>query len=66
MKKAKWIKHTHIFKADEYECPCCHAVCDEPYKTCPVCRSSMGGSSYDASWIDEMAEYDAMFDDDEF
>lgn len=65
MKKPYWTQHTHLFRADEYECSACHALYDKPYAACPNCKSKMGSSKYDASWVDEMAEYDAMFGDDD-
>ena len=64
MSKAHWIEHSHLFRADEYECSVCGAVYDEPYTVCPHCNSQMGGSKYDPDWVDEMAGYDEIFGDD--
>lgn len=45
---------------------CLHALFDKPYVICPNCFVQMGGrDKYDASWVDEMAEYDDMFGDDD-
>lgn len=65
MGKAYWIQHTHLFKKDDYECSVCTALYDKPYATCPNCDSQMGKAKYDASWVDEMADYDEMFGDDD-
>ena len=64
MIKAYWTQRTHLFTKDEYECSKCHALCDEPYVICPNCHADMGKIKYDGAWIDEMADYDEMFDDD--
>ncbi len=64
MKKAAyWIQRTHLFKKDEYECSICGKLTDKPYKICPHCGTSMKGSKYDPSWVDEMEMFDALFDD---
>ena len=36
---------------------------DKPYAVCPNCNSQMGKAKYDASWIDEIADYDEIFGD---
>ena len=61
--KPHWTQHTHLFKKDEYECSACGAMHDKPYTVCPNCNSQMGKAKYDASWVDEMAEYDEIFGD---
>ncbi len=63
MGKAYWTQHTHLFKKDEYECSACGAMYDKPCAVCPNCNSQMGKAKYDASWVDEMAEYDEIFGD---
>lgn len=63
--KAHWTQHTHLFKKDEYECSACSAIHDKPYVVCPSCNSRMGRVKYDASWVDEMAEYDEIFGDED-
>ena len=64
MSKAHWIEHSHLFRADEYECSVCGAIYDKPYAVCPHCNSQMGGSKYDPDWVDEMAGFDEIFGDD--
>lgn len=61
--KPHWTQHTHLFKKDEYECSACGAMHDKPYAVCPNCNSQMGKAKYDASWVDEMADYDEIFGD---
>ena len=63
MGKSHWTRHTHLFKKDEYECSACGAMHDKPYAVCPNCNSRMGKVKYDASWVDEMADYDEIFGD---
>ncbi len=64
MKQAHWTQKTHLFRADEYICSRCGVSCCKPYKVCPNCRSAMGKSSYDPSWIDEAEGLSALLDDD--
>ena len=64
MKTARWIRHTHIFSRDEYECSACGYCDDRPHAACPKCGARMKGSKYDPSWVDELEEFDAMLDDD--
>ncbi len=65
MNKTHWIQHTHLFKKDEYECSICGAMYDSPHAVCLNCNSQMSKVEYNASWIDEMADYDEIFDDDD-
>ena len=59
-----WIRHTHLFKVDEYECRFCGYVTDRPYSICPNCEMEMRGTKYDPSWVDEAAMLDIMLGDD--
>ena len=61
--KARWTRHTHIFRKDEYECSSCGYISDRPYKICPKCGSIMKVSKYDPSWVDEMEAIDAFLED---
>ena len=60
---ARWIRHTHLFRKDEYECSACGFKADKPYRICPCCGLLMKGSKYDPSWVDEMEMMDAIYDD---
>ena len=63
---AEWIRHTHAFSSDEYECSACEARTDAPYELCPTCGRKMDGEIYDPSWIEEMAFlHEIMKTDDE-
>ena len=62
-KTARWIRHTHIFRRDEFECSVCGFRADKPSKTCPRCGMPMKDEGYDPSWVDEMESLDAIFDD---
>ena len=61
-KTARWIRKTHLFRRDEYVCSACGYRTDKQYKACPQCSAPMKGTKYEASWIDEMEEYDALND----
>ena len=37
-----WIKHSHLFDPDEYECSRCGAVFKKKYPACPNCGISLG------------------------
>lgn len=60
---AHWIRHTHVFRSDEYECSNCGNTVAKPKKTCPNCGCTMRGSKGDLGWVDEMEAIDAFFDD---
>ncbi len=60
---AHWIQQTHMFRKDEYECSSCGYLTEKPMPTCPRCGVKMKGSKYNPSWVDEMAEFDAIFED---
>lgn len=57
---AHWIRHTHLFSADEYECSACGETTGKPQPTCPHCGASMGSEKYDPSWVDEAAMMDIL------
>ena len=64
MKHAHWVQKTHLLRADDYYCSKCGIQSRKPYKICPGCKSEMGQSKYDPSWIDEAEGLSALFDDD--
>ena len=64
MKRTRWIRKTHLFRADEYLCSCCGASCGRSYKICPNCQSEMGKPKYDPSWVDEAEGLSAILEDD--
>ncbi len=64
MRKARWIRKTHLFRADEYLCPVCGPVFAKPCAVCPACHSPMTGAKADPSWADEAEELSALLDED--
>lgn len=64
MKPAHWIRHTHLFRADEYICSACGTSCKKPYTSCPACGTPMKKTKYDPSWVDEAEGLSAILDDD--
>ena len=62
MKSARWIKRTHLFKADEYICSACGARCPRAFRTCPGCGAAMKKTKYDPYWVDEIENMDAFWD----
>ena len=62
-KTAHWIRHTHIFQGDEFECSACGEVVARPKKSCPNCGCVMKGTKGDQGWIDEMEAIDAWLED---
>ena len=62
-KSARWIRRTHIFRRDEYECSSCGGRVSKPRRTCPKCGAVMKGSKYDASWADEAEWIDMIIEE---
>jgi hypothetical protein len=60
-----WIRHTHLFEADEYECSCCGAVFAQKYPACPNCGISPGQEREEQDWVEEAEELDWLLDDDD-
>ena len=64
MQIAYWIKNTHLFDPDDYECSACGASFPRPYAVCPHCGRTMRKTKNDPLWIDELEELDMIFEDD--
>ena len=60
---AHWIQKTHMFRKDEYQCSACGFLTRKPAAACPRCGAKMKGAKFDPSWVDEMAAFDAIFED---
>ena len=58
-----WIRHTHLFEADEYECSNCGKIFKRPEKACPACGIKLRGIRDPQDWVDEAAEMDWMMGD---
>ena len=65
MKKitARWVRRSHLFRADEYFCSACGARSENPDRSCGSCGALMKGVRTDAGWVDEMEALDAFLDD---
>ena len=59
-KKAYWIRRTHLFRADEFECSACRGKTRKPFVQCPFCGRKMTKSKYDPSWVDEAEMMDIL------
>lgn len=65
IKNAHWIERSHLFRADEYICSVCGAVCNKPYNVCPNCQIPRKKRIRTASsWVDEIECMSAILDDD--
>ena len=58
-----WIKHSHLFDPDEYECSRCGAVFKKKYPACPNCGTSLGMEKEEQDWVDEAEEFSWILDD---
>ncbi len=63
--KRQWIKHSHLFDPDDYECPVCGERFSDLRTVCPSCGNTISGLSMknEPDWIDEAEELDWMLDD---
>ena len=61
--RAKWIRHSHLFRGDTYECSRCGYTAGSRQERCPECDSLITGDKYDPQWVDELEMFDAIFDD---
>ena len=59
-----WIKHSHLFDPDEYECSVCHVSFENKYPSCPSCRNPMNTEREEQDWVDEAEEISWLMDDD--
>ena len=59
-----WIRHSHLFDLDEYECSRCHAAFQQKYPSCPNCGSSLNTEREEQDWVDEAEELDWILGDD--
>ena len=57
---AHWIRNTHLFEPDDYECSACGRKADRPYGRCPACGEEMCGEKDGSSWVDEAAFMEFM------
>lgn len=64
MKKAHWIKQTHLLRSDEYICSVCEASFSKPFPVCLSCGAEMKNVKYNPSWVDEAEGVSAILEDD--
>lgn len=62
-KQPYWIRRTHVFRSDEYECSVCGVRVKRATRFCPRCGTALKGVKSDLGWIDEMEAADAFFGD---
>lgn len=60
---AQWLRQTHLFGKDEYQCSACGFLSGRPVAACPRCGANMKGAKSGASWVDALAAFDAIFED---
>ena len=68
MKKIKehhWIKHSHLFDLDKYECSACGAIYRRKSSSCPNCGATLRIVYDTQEWIDEEDEMNWLLEDDE-
>lgn len=60
MSAAYWIKNTHLFDPDDYECSACGCKVARPTDTCPDCGADMTGQHSGHDWTDDAAFLDII------
>ena len=60
----RWIKHSHLFGPDEYECSACRAVFRRALPACPNCGAKPRKVVDRKEWIDEQEQMNWMRGDD--
>ena len=65
IKEPHWIKHSHLFDPDEYECSACGAVFRCSFANCPNCGAMLRIVYDTQEWIDEEDEMNWLLEDEE-
>ena len=65
IKEPHWIKHSHLFDPDEYECSACGAVYRRGFASCPNCGVRLRIIYDTQEWIDEEDEMNWLLEDEE-
>lgn len=58
-----WIKHSHLFETDEYECSQCGAIFRCKSHKCPICGVPLFKILDNQEWIDEAEEIHIILDE---
>ena len=61
-KKTTVTRQTHLFKQDDFVCNACGYRAKKAFKVCPGCGAGVKSVKKDAGWVDEMQEYDDIFE----
>lgn len=59
-----WIKHSHFFDPDEYECSECGKYFKQKLNDCPNCGAHLRMVDDDLGWMDELEELDMILGND--
>ena len=65
IKEPHWIKHSHLFDPDEYECSACGVVYRRSFASCPNCGATLWIVYDTQEWIDEEDEMNWLLEDDD-
>lgn len=59
-----WIRHSHLFDPDEYECPVCRKRFGKTFSSCPSCGTIISSQSQKLQddWVEEAEELDWLLD----
>ena len=60
MTNTHWIKNTHLFEKDDYECSVCRGKVSRPAERCPHCGSEMTGQRSGHDWTEDAAFLDMI------
>ena len=60
MNNAHWIKNTHLFEKDDYECSACRCKVSSPTDRCPDCGAEMSGQRNGHDWTEDAAFLDII------
>jgi len=64
IREPHWIKHSHLFDPDEYECSRCGAIFKNKPSVCPNCGTRPSLEKEEQDWVDEAEELSWILDDD--
>ena len=65
IREPHWIKHSHLFGSDEYECSECGAVYRRIFASCPNCGTVLHIVYDTQEWVDEEDEMNWLLEDED-